>query len=65
MQPELSPLRDQPHEGVMRLPDLFRQLLDIAAGQFGVDARPAGILEFGLDCLKVDHIVPLSRPLIA
>jgi hypothetical protein len=62
MQPELSPLRNQPHEGVMGLPDFRGQLFDIPAGQFGVNARPAGISQLDLDTLKVDHIVPLSCP---
>jgi hypothetical protein len=35
-------------------------LFDIAAGRFGVNARFAGILQFDLDTLKVDHTVPLS-----
>jgi hypothetical protein len=46
----------------MGLPDLCGQLFDIAAGQFGVNARLAGILQFYLDTLKVDHIVPLACP---
>jgi hypothetical protein len=61
MQPELSPLRKQPHEGVMGLPDLFGQLFDIAAGQFRIDASLAGVLQLDLYCVKVDHAVPLSR----
>jgi hypothetical protein len=63
MQPELTPLRNQPHKRVTGLPDLFGKFLDIAAGQFSVNARLAGILQFDLDCLKVDHNVPLSWPL--
>jgi hypothetical protein len=47
----------------MGLSDLFGQFLDIAAGQFGVDARLPGILQLDLDSLKVDHTVPLSRSL--
>jgi hypothetical protein len=62
MQPELPSLGNQPLERAMRLPDLCGQLFDIAAGRFGVDARLAGILQFDLDTLKVDHIVPLSSP---
>jgi hypothetical protein len=63
MQPEASPLRKQPHEGVMGLSDFFGQLFDIAAGQFRVDTRLAGVLKFHLHRLKVDHSVPLSRAL--
>jgi hypothetical protein len=62
MQPKLASLRNQPLEGAMRLPDLCGQLFDIAAGRFGVKARLAGILQFDLDTLKVDHTVPLSCP---
>jgi hypothetical protein len=62
MQPKLPSLRDQPLERMMGLPDLCGQLFDIAAGQFGVNARLAGILQFYFDTLKVDHIVPLSCP---
>jgi hypothetical protein len=58
VQPEASPLRDQPQEGVMALPDLFRQFFDIAAGQFRVDARLAGILQLDFDSLKVNHGAP-------
>jgi hypothetical protein len=63
MQPKLAPLRKQPHEGVMGLSDFFRQFFDIAAGQFCVDTRLAGVLKFHLHRLKVDHSVPLSRAL--
>jgi hypothetical protein len=44
MQPEGSSLRNQPHEGVMGLSDLFGQLFDIATGQFRIDPRLTGIL---------------------
>jgi hypothetical protein len=60
MQPNLTPLRKQPHKGMMGLPDLRSQLFDIAAGQFGVNARLAGISQLNLDTVKVDHKVPLS-----
>lgn len=60
MQPEASPLRNEPHEGVMGLPDLLRQFFDVAASQLRIDAGPAGILQLDLDSLKVDHGVPLS-----
>jgi hypothetical protein len=63
MQPEASPLRNQPHEGVMGLSDFLGQLFDIAAGQFRVDARLAGVLQLDLDSLKVDHAIPLFRVL--
>jgi hypothetical protein len=62
MQPKLPSLRHQPDEGVMGLPDLCGQLFDVAAGQLGVNARLAGISQFDLDTLKVDHFVPLSWP---
>jgi hypothetical protein len=61
MKPEASPHRHQAHEGVMGLSDFFCQLFDIAAGQFRIDARLAGVLQLHLDSLKVDHAVPLSR----
>jgi hypothetical protein len=61
MQPEASSLRNQPHEGVVGLSDFFGEFLDIAAGQFRVDAGLAGIPQLDLNCLKVDHGVPLSR----
>jgi len=51
VQPEAPPFRDQPHEGVMGLPDFFGQFLDIAASQFCIDARLAGILQFDFDSL--------------
>jgi hypothetical protein len=60
MQPKLRSLCKQPLEGAMRLPDLCGQSFDIAAGRFGVNARHAGILQFDLETLKVDHTVPLS-----
>jgi hypothetical protein len=60
MQPKLLSLRNSSHESVMGLPDLCGQFFDIATSQFGVNARPAGILQFDLDTLKVNHIVPLS-----
>ncbi len=63
MQPEASPLRKQPHEGVVGLSDFFGQLFDIATSQFHIDASLAGVLKFHLHCLKVDHSVPLSRAL--
>jgi hypothetical protein len=44
------------------LPDLGRQLFDVAAGQFGVNARLAGISQLNLETLKVDHEVPLLCP---
>jgi hypothetical protein len=59
MQPELAPLRKQPHEGVMGLSDFFGQFLDIAAGQFRIDTSLAGVLQLDLNRLKVDHSVPL------
>ncbi len=62
MQPKSTSLRHQPDESVTGLPDLCGQLFDIAAGQFGVNARLAGISQFDLDTLKVDHLVPLSCP---
>jgi hypothetical protein len=60
MQPNLTSLRNQPHKGMTGLPDLRSQLFDIAAGQFGVNARLAGISQLNLDAVKVDHKVPLS-----
>jgi len=39
----------------MGLPDFFGQFLDIAAGQFRIDASLAGIVELDLDSLEVDH----------
>ena len=59
MQPEASPLRNQPPEGVVGLPDFLGELLDIAAGQLRIDASLAGVLQLDLNCLKVDHCVPL------
>ena len=59
---QLPSFRNQPLENVMGLPDLCGQLFNIAAGQFGVNAGLAGILQFDLDTVKVDHIVPLSCP---
>jgi hypothetical protein len=63
VQPEASPLRKQPHEGVMGLSDFFGQFFDIAAGQLRIDASLAGVLQLDLNRLKVDHSVPLSRVL--
>jgi hypothetical protein len=60
VQPQLGSLRKQPHESVMGPPNLCGQLFHVAAGQFGVNARVAGISQFDLDAVKVDHIVPLS-----
>jgi hypothetical protein len=51
VQPEAPPFRDQPHEGVVGLSDLFGQLLDIAASEFCIDARSAGILQLDFDSL--------------
>jgi hypothetical protein len=61
VQPETAPLREQPHEGVMGLPDLFGQFFDIAAGQFRTDASLAGIVQLDLDSLMVNHGIPLSH----
>jgi len=55
VQPDAALLRDQPHEGVMGLPDFFGQLFDIAAGQFRIDASLAGIVELDLDSLEINH----------
>jgi hypothetical protein len=70
VQPDAAPVRDQPHEGEMGLPDLFGQFLDIAARQFRVDARLTGVVELDLDSLKINHgltllnRLTLSEPLI-
>jgi hypothetical protein len=53
----------QPYEGVMRLPDLLRQFLDIAARQFRIDARLAGILELDLNRPEVNHGFTFPQPL--
>ena len=55
VQPGAALLRDQSHESVMGLPDLLGQLFDVAAGQFCIDASPAGIVELDLDSLEVNH----------
>jgi hypothetical protein len=59
MQANAMPHRCPPHEGVAGKPDLFRQFLDIAAGQFRSDARLAGVLKLDLNGVEVDHFVPL------
>ena len=59
MQANAVPYEDPPHEGVVEAPDLFRQFLDIAAGQFRSDARLAGFLKLDLNGVEVDHFVPL------
>jgi hypothetical protein len=62
VQPDAALLRDQPHEGVMGLPNLFGQLFDIAAGQFRIDSSSASIVELDLDSLEVNHGVPFVSP---
>jgi hypothetical protein len=63
VQPEASPLRKQPLEGVLGLPDFFGHFFDIATGQFRIDASLSGVLQLDLYRLKVDHSVPLTRAL--
>jgi hypothetical protein len=47
----------------MGAPDLLCQFLDIAACQLRVDARPAGILQFDLNSLQINHGIPLCPAL--
>jgi hypothetical protein len=64
VQPKAAPRRDQLHEDVMGLPNLFGQFLDIAAGQLGVDASSAGIVKLDLDSLEVNHGITLPQLLM-
>ena len=50
-------LQHEPPEGVVGLPDLFSQFLNIAASQFRFDTSPAGIVKLNLDSLEVNHVV--------
>jgi hypothetical protein len=57
VQHDAALLQHEPPEGVVGLPDLFSQFLNIAARQFRFDARPAGIEKLNLDSLEVNHVV--------
>jgi hypothetical protein len=57
--PDTAPHRRPSHEGVMRAPDFISQLLDIAGRKLRVDAGAAGVLQFDLDGVQINHDIPL------
>jgi hypothetical protein len=57
--PDAAPHGHPAHEGMVSAPNLIGQFLDIAASQLRVNARTAGVMQLDLDCVKINHVIPL------